>query len=331
MRRQHLDSRLRFTDLETGAYGGLQDSAPRSALIALHARVAGVAADSWEDRRLVQIWFRGADYVVPRADVGVFTLGAMPREGEQRDALDALADQVLSILDGNERPTRQVGAQLGNQSLLRFCGPTGKVHIRWDARTITVRPAEPADIDPEDARRELARRYLRWLGPGDVFSFARWAGVTIADSQATWAAIQAEIIPVALEGRAAWILAEDEPAVREHPVPGFAVRLLPLGDPYLWPSGGMGAKLPADLATALSAAGVAPRVVNSLGGRILAEGAVVGAWARSGGSFTILPFDTWRDHFEAAVLAEASSIATMVEQPFKASWLTRRSPGRFRP
>ena len=55
------------------AVGGLQDSAPRAALFALHARMEHVGAGSWEDPSLVQIWFRMADYVVPRRDVGVFT------------------------------------------------------------------------------------------------------------------------------------------------------------------------------------------------------------------------------------------------------------------
>ena len=42
--------------------------------------VSGVEPASWEDPSLAQIWFRlGADYVVPREDLGVFTIGTMPR------------------------------------------------------------------------------------------------------------------------------------------------------------------------------------------------------------------------------------------------------------
>src|SRR5207302_2368783 len=70
-----LDARLPRGGLARAAYAGLQDSAPRAALISLHARVRDVEPSSWEDPSLVQIWFRGgADYVVPRADVGLFTI-----------------------------------------------------------------------------------------------------------------------------------------------------------------------------------------------------------------------------------------------------------------
>src|SRR6266513_1820197 len=92
LRASHLDRRLPANALATSAYAGLQDSAPRAALLSLHARTEGVTPDSWEDPALAQIWFRGgADYVVPRSDVGVFTLGASPRDPGHCAALESVA------------------------------------------------------------------------------------------------------------------------------------------------------------------------------------------------------------------------------------------------
>src|SRR4051794_6180691 len=78
----HLDRKLSGREaLAEAAWGGLQDTIPRAGLMALHARVDATDPDAWEDPSLAQIWFRGgADYIVPRADIGVFTLGCYPRD-----------------------------------------------------------------------------------------------------------------------------------------------------------------------------------------------------------------------------------------------------------
>lgn len=79
----HLDDRLGLgeDDHVVAAFGGLHDSAPRSGLLALHARMEGVGPGSWQDQRLLQVWFRWADYLVPRRDVGLFALGCSLRNG----------------------------------------------------------------------------------------------------------------------------------------------------------------------------------------------------------------------------------------------------------
>src|SRR2546423_11035534 len=88
-RQTHLDHRLPAGSHGRAARGGLQDTVPRAALSALHARLEGVGPASWEDAALVQVWFRSADYVVPADDLAVFTLGALARDPEQTAALDA--------------------------------------------------------------------------------------------------------------------------------------------------------------------------------------------------------------------------------------------------
>ena len=171
------------------AWGGIQDSTPRAGVISLHARVEETAPDSWEDPSLVQIWFRGgADYIVPRADAGIFTLGSFPRDPEQGRRLNRLADDVQAVLEGRTRSVREVQSvlSLANPTVLRSSGPTGRIHIRWDARDIWLIPVERPAIDVEDARRELGRRFLHWYGPATRQHMARWTGVQPRDAAATW-------------------------------------------------------------------------------------------------------------------------------------------------
>src|SRR2546430_17490462 len=75
-----LHRRLPPGRLVDSAFAGLQDSAPRSAVLALHARVKDVWPCAWRDPRFVQAWGpRGAVYVVPSRDAAAFTLGRSPR------------------------------------------------------------------------------------------------------------------------------------------------------------------------------------------------------------------------------------------------------------
>ena len=235
----HLVERLPPGSHDRAAFGGLQDSAPRAALFALHARMQQVHPDAWEDPLLVQIWFRMADYVVPRRDVGVFTIGALPRDPERRAALHDLADRVLGVLDGEPRSSREVAAaipELDVQGMtpLRQLSVTGKVNIRWDTRTTTVVPAAPSEIDEEDARRELARRFLHWLGPANASQLARWAGIDRSDAEATCGALGRELVPIATARLTGMImLASDEERMSTLQSQPSEPDCCLSGDPYL--------------------------------------------------------------------------------------------------
>src|SRR5688572_4191563 len=75
----HLTERLPAGSHEEAAYVGLQDTAPRDALLGLHARVDGCELSDWEHPSLIQTYSpRWAVYVLPRKDFGVFTLGRLP-------------------------------------------------------------------------------------------------------------------------------------------------------------------------------------------------------------------------------------------------------------
>ena len=76
----------------------------------------------------------------------------------------------------------EAGDALGEHpNRLRYAAATGTVLIRWDgARQPTVWTVPPPEVDPRDARLELARRYLHVFGPTTPEAFAEWAGIALA-------------------------------------------------------------------------------------------------------------------------------------------------------
>lgn len=86
------------------------------------------------------------------------------------------------------------------------------------------------DIDPELARAELLRRYLRCYGPSTRGDFAAWAGIHAGDTDPWWSLVGDELTRVEFGGTS-WILTEDLDALRSAPTPK-GVRLLPPHDPY---------------------------------------------------------------------------------------------------
>ena len=109
--------------------------------------------------------------------------------------------------------------------------------MRWEgAKDPVVWIGLTPDVDPRDARRELARRYLHIFGPTTVASFADWAGVRPAGARSAFDALCAALVQVRTPIGDSWILAEDEAELRAQSGPAAPARLLPSGDTYylLW-------------------------------------------------------------------------------------------------
>ena len=130
---------------------------------------------------------------------------------------------------------REVGRGLGRHPVsLRYAAPTGRVLIRWDgARQPTIWTVPRPEVDPVDARAELARRYLHVFAPATADSFAEWAGIKPPRGRAAFDALAGSLTPVHTPTGEGWILSEDEKALRA-PVDGqpAPARLLPSGDTY---------------------------------------------------------------------------------------------------
>src|SRR6266566_7412677 len=135
-RATYLHRRLPPGRLVEAAFAGLQDSAPRSAVLALHARVKDVSPSAWRDSRFVQVWGpRGAVYVVPRDDVAVFTLGRSPRNPVLGAAVRAAAERARRAFRSRQaQPERALSdrAHGVNFRELRIASMTGAVRIEWD-------------------------------------------------------------------------------------------------------------------------------------------------------------------------------------------------------
>ncbi len=307
----HLDEKLPAGSFAAAAWGGLQDSIPRSGVLSLHARVKVTLPDSWEDPSVAQVWFRGSDYIVPRADAGIFTIGSSPRDRDRLKQLDRFADRIHSVTRGRTMTVREVTELLGlaHPTNFRDVALTGRVHIRWNASQIWLIPVDRPEIEVEDARRELARRHLRRFGPTTAARLARWTGVESRDASLTWTSIEDELEAVdidGLDGKAEhrFMLGADVDALlAADPIAG--VRLLPYDDAYT--------KLDRELLVPDAAlrARVLPVVGQStLGhtpGAILVDGEIVGSWQRQQRKVTIHPWSKLssavRDVIEAEALA----------------------------
>jgi hypothetical protein len=304
-----LDDRLPrgARSLRRAAWAGLQDSMPRAASLSIHARVAKTTSTTWEDPSLVQLWGpRYSAYVVPAQDLAIFSLGRLPDDAKGRKRAEDAADRVESVLGRRKRMGYgEVGAALGvNANSLRYGTTTGRLVIRWEgARQPTLWCVAPPDITPEEARLELARRYLHVFGPTTPTSFARWAGITPRGGANAFEALAASLTQVRTPIGAGSILSADEAALRASPGPDAPARLLPSGDAYYLLQGEErkllvpDAKRRAELWT-----------TRVWPGALLIGGDIIGTWRRANEKVSI---QTWRrltGPERDAVVAEAESL-----------------------
>ena len=292
--------------LRRAAWAGLQDSMPRAALLSLHARVEGVESSTWEDPSLAQLWGpRYSTYVVPKRDFALFSLGRYPDNAKARLRAERIAQQLHVHLDGARMTDREIGQALGvHSNSFRYAATTGTVAIRWEgARAPTVWIVAAPEIDPADACRELARRYIHILGPTTAESFARWAGISRAAGGTAFASLEKSLLAVRTPRGDEWLLADDEPAIRAAETAPAPARLLPSGDAYFLLDGGERELLVprADQRQRLWTPRVWP-------GALLVDGEIRGTWRRAQ---HIVRIDAWarlsrgtRD----AVEAEAGSL-----------------------
>jgi len=308
--------------LRLAAWAGLQDSMPRAALLSIHARVEGIGPGSWEGPSLVQVWGpRFSAYVISEQDRALFTLGRLPDDPARRSEFQDLADRIEAFLDGRRMDCREVGRGLGRHPVsLRYAAPTGRVLIRWDgARQPIIWTVPSPEIDPFDARLELARRYLHVFGSGTSESFAEWAGIKPPRGRAAFDALAGSLTPVRTPGGDGWILSADEEAFRS-PVDGqpAAARLLPSGDTYFLLQGADREVLVRDAARRAEL--WTPRVWP---GAVVVAGEVAGTWRRAGAVVTVEPWRRLSRTSRDAVEREAQSFPLPgVQGDVRARWET---------
>ena len=302
-----LDARLPpgAASLRRAAWAGLTDSVPRAALLSIHARVEGTQPASWEHPSLVQVWGpRYSVYVVAARDRAVFTLGRLPDAAHRRRRAEDMAARVDAFIAGRRLKDNDVQKALGIGNAIKYAAPTGTLLLRWEgARTPEIWTVPRPEIEPHEARSELARRYLHIFGPATPEAFSTWGGVGGAEAAATFDALSASLTAVRTPVGDAWILAGDEPGFRDPPGSEAAARLLPSGDTYFLHWGAGRELLVPDAAqrAELWTSRVWP-------GAVLVGGEIVGTWRRAQADLSIR---SWRRLTRAerdAVEAEAQSL-----------------------
>jgi hypothetical protein len=295
-----LDERLPkgARSLRRAAWAGLQDSMPRAALLSIHARVKGAHPEIWADPALVQVWGpRFSVFAVPAQDHALFTLARYPDDARGRQRVENTAARLRDALGGGRITDRE----LGLTNSVRYATMTGEVLIRWEgARAPLVWNVPRPDIDPFDARVELARRYVHVYGPTTAAAFTKWAGIGAAQGRAAFETL--DVIPVRTPVGDAWLLASDEPELRATHDPA-AARLLPSGDAFYLLHGSDRELLVPDAKqrAALWTSRVWP-------GALLVRGELAGTWRRAQAKLTIEPWRRLTKEEREAVETEARSL-----------------------
>jgi hypothetical protein len=135
-------------------------------------------------------------------------------EGTKWAVTQKLSHRVLSVLAAEERIVR--GRPRGTWTSTQY---------RWAPRSAWLPDAQgPPPV--EEARAELARRWLAQFGPGTATDLKWWTGWTMGAARSALAAVEA--VEVDLDGVVGYVLADDLDPV---PAPAPAVALLPALDP----------------------------------------------------------------------------------------------------
>ncbi len=321
-RASHLAAKLPSGSFTDAARGGLQDSIPRAGVIGLHARVENVQPIDWDDPSLCQIWFRGgADYIIPRSDIAPFTLGTLPRDEDKRRSIEDAAERVIDFLAGREVKTREVsealfGANVREGMTIRQTSRSGRVLIRWNASTIFAYACERPEMDEEEARLELCRRFLRWFGPQPKDRFAWWTGVEPSDATQTWSALADEMVAVEVDDKPRMMLGADvDDLLTAEPIAG--VRLIHNDDPWVK------ADRPMHLSDPTLRNRVFPPVGSSPGyipGAVVVDGKIVGVWQRQQRKVTIHPWRRLSKVTREAIESEALSLPIASSAKARVSW-----------
>jgi hypothetical protein len=316
-----LDTRLQLSadSLRLAAWAGLQDSMPRAALLSIHARVEGTQPSTWEDASLVQVWGpRFSVYVIPRPDLAVFTLGRYPDDARGRRVAEEMAASMAAVLGDSRQPDRDVMRALDTGNRIRYAAPTGTILLRWEgARAPAIWTVPRPDVDPGQARLELARRYLHVFGPTTPASFAEWAGISPTGGSAAFDALGQSLTAVRTPIGDGWILGADEKGFRTPPHPAAPARLLPSGDTYFLLQGTDRELLVPDPDRRLElwTSRVWP-------GALLLEGEVAGTWRRAGAVMTVQPWRRLSPTERDAVEAEAASLPLPgLRGPMRVRWV----------
>ncbi len=165
----------------------------------------------------------------------------------------------------------------------------------------------------ESAEDALLRHYLRSFGPATVQDFAAWCVLTVARARQIWSRLEAELSPVTLDGRTAWVLRGDRAALARAELDGPRTRLLPYFDSFLLGHRGR---------DHLVDARHYKRIYRPAGWvypAVLLDGRVAGEWTykRTGKSLRlrVVPYERLTDRIQGLIRQEAEDVARFLVMP----------------
>jgi hypothetical protein len=254
---------------------------------------AGVGDDVWlkevEEATAAALAARGEAVGADLAkDVPALRTRVNLNAGKAYEGSQNITTWVLALLAADGRIVR--GRPRGSWTSTQY---------RWSPVEAWLPDGLPA-WSVEDARVELARRWLARFGPATVADLKWWTGWTGAQVKAALTVI--DPVEVDLDGATGLVLADDTAAVRAEP----SVALLPALDPT--PMGWIGR----DWYLGEHAAALFDRSGN-VGPTIWSDGRIVGGWVqRAGGEVAYRLLEDVGSDKCAAVEAAAERLAAWV-------------------
>jgi hypothetical protein len=334
-----------------GAICGLHAQLMSSAELSLWARTDGLERGAveealWKHRTLVKLWaMRGTLHLLPADELGVWlsalgTYTGRGMTGQYRN--DALTDVVGRALEGRVLTREELAVAVehgtGSRTLADWVRSSWGSDLKpasWRGR-LCFAPSEngrarftsPASWlggrielpEPEDALRDITRRFLAAYAPAPAEHFGIWAGFGPARGRRMLTALGDEAVEVEVEGELGWVLARDLPDLAGAESAETA-QLLPAFDP--WAIG----------AARGSAAVVTPkhraRVYRPQGWMspvLLVNGRMDGVWRHTRKGRRLLvevePFGTVPAWARTVIEAEAERLADFLGGELSLSWAT---------
>lgn len=252
-----------------GGVCGLHAQVASSTELQIWARVDGVSPDEvrdalWEHRSLVRTWaMRGTLHVLPASDLSLFVAALRTHDRwwkgawlrmigfgaqELRQILDAIRDSLGARPITREQLADRVAERVDHDARERMLSGWGEMlkPAAFEGSLISGPPQGQSvtfvrpdrwlrawnEPPPEEAWREIVRRYLRVYGPAARQEFARWWGMQPAPAGRVLQASEDELTEVDVEGYGGFALTADLDVLQqEGGTP--PVRLLPMFDPYV--------------------------------------------------------------------------------------------------
>ena len=265
----HRADRFKLLDVVT-RIGGVQAQLMSAAELALWARVEDLSPTDvqnalWRDRTLIKTWaMRGTLHLLAASEFPIFvaarsanTVRRPPSyfryHGVTPAELDAIIEGIPKTLSDVPMTREQLAEAIARRArkpnlrevlrsgwgaLLKPSAARGDLCFGpSQAQNVTfVRPAawigDWRSVEPQEAQKEIARRYLTAYGPARPEDFARWWGFDAGQAKKLFRSLEDEIEAVDVEGWKAWAPVSTLMELKAQKA-ARSVRLLPQFDAYV--------------------------------------------------------------------------------------------------